>query len=119
MPYSSICQNAENHNKASRGLKKIANKCLKQKHFKQYLLIDEEGYNFNASHLEEQSMISFSFGFPTDQRIVHEEILIFDQIGLLADLGGSLGLFLGFSLYGYITTFFDVLLNQLVRCCCK
>ena len=84
MPFSSICQNAGNHNKASRGLEKIVNNCLKQKKFKQYLLIGVESFDYNASFMGEASMISFSFEFPTDHRIVHEEILIFDQIGLLA-----------------------------------
>ena len=66
MPFSSICQNAGNHNKASRGLEKIVNNCLKQKKFKQYLLIGVESFDYNASFMGEASMISFTFEFPTD-----------------------------------------------------
>ena len=45
------------------------------------------------------------------KRNVFEETLIFDTIGLIGSLGGSLGLFVGFSFFGYMTpvleAFFD------------
>ena len=41
------------------------------------------------------SLVSFQFQFPSQNRIIHEEILIFDEIGLLGSLGGALGMFLG------------------------
>ena len=68
----------------------------------------------NASYLGNGSLVTFRFLFPYQNRIIHEEILIFDEIGLLGSLGGALGMFLGFSLYGYVTTFLDTLLDRLV-----
>ena len=61
------------------------------------------------------SLIGFYFQFPSKTRILHEEVLIFDEIGLLGSLGGSLGIFLGFSLYGYVTTILDAFLNRMLH----
>ena len=49
----------------------------------------------NSSYLGNGSLVSFQFQFPSQNRIIHEEILIFDEIGLLGSLGGALGMFLG------------------------
>ena len=46
---------------------------------------------------------------------VYEEVLIFDSISLLGSLGGSLGLFVGFSFFGYITNFFDAILDKVAE----
>ena len=44
---------------------------------------------------------------------IFEEILIVDEISLIGSLGGSLGLFIGFSFFGYITTLLDVIVDKI------
>ena len=41
--------------------------------------------------------IEVFWNFPTNKAIVNQEYLIYDWIGLIGSVGGSLGLFLGFS----------------------
>ena len=48
-------------------------------------------------------------------RNVHEEILIFDEIGLVGTLGGSLGLFVGFSFLGAITPCVEFLIDKVAN----
>ena len=40
---------------------------------------------------------------------VHDEYLIYDDIGLIGSVGGTLGMFIGFSFSGIITCFFNFL----------
>ena len=51
----------------------------------------------------------FSFGLVSNRRNVYEEVLILDEIGLVGSLGGSLGLFLGFSFFDGICKCMDKL----------
>ena len=53
----------------------------------------------------------FSFGLVSNRRNVYEEVLILDEIGLVGSLGGSLGLFVGFSFFGYVTPLLEVLFD--------
>ena len=46
---------------------------------------------------------------------IHEEILVMDSIGLLGSLGGSLGLFIGFSFYGYFDQLIEVIMAKIVE----
>ena len=46
---------------------------------------------------------------------IHEEILVMDSIGLLGSLGGSLGLFIGFSFYGYFDQLIEVIVAKIVE----
>ena len=39
---------------------------------------------------------------------VHEEYLIYDEIGLIGSVGGTLGIFIGFSFSGVVTCFINI-----------
>ena len=60
-------------------------------------------------------MLEIYLKIPSDIQTVHEEVLILDEIALLGYLGGSLGLFIGFSLFGYISSIFDFLFDVCVK----
>ena len=45
---------------------------------------------------------------------VQSEYLIYDFNGLLGFIGGTLGLFIGFSFYGFISTILGYIQRQLV-----
>jgi hypothetical protein len=45
--------------------------------------------------------------------LVYEETLVIDQIGLLGNLGGLLGLFVGFSVFGYTSVLYDTVVDKI------
>ena len=49
----------------------------------------------------------------SDQILEYEEVLIFDDIALLGNLGGLLGLFVGFSVFGYASILVDIILENI------
>ena len=51
----------------------------------------------------------WSYEFPTDEVDVHEEYLMFDAAGLIGSIGGTLGLFIGFSFRDIVEVIFDYL----------
>ena len=56
--------------------------------------------------------INFYLSFADKIMILHREVLIFDEIGLLSSLGGALGLFVGFSFFGYATAIIDSFVDK-------
>ena len=44
----------------------------------------------------------FGFGFPSNNMVVKEEALLYPFESFLAEVGGALGLFLGFSFLGLV-----------------
>ena len=50
----------------------------------------------------------------SDQILEYEEVLIVDDIALLGNLGGLLGLFVGFSVFGYASTLVDIILVKIL-----
>ena len=55
--------------------------------------------------------MNFYLSFADKIKILHREVLIFDEIGLLSSLGGALGLFVGFSFFDYLGAIVDAALD--------
>ena len=56
--------------------------------------------------------VQFLLRLASMKRNVYEEVLIIDEIGLVGSLGGSLGLFVGFSFFGYATPLLEAVFNK-------
>ena len=52
------------------------------------------------------------------QITMFDEMLIVDKIGLLGNLGGLLGLFVGFSIFGYASIVLDAIADGTRPDCC-
>ena len=91
--------------------------CLKQKEYKQYLAnVEHIEVKFDPKqHTNSSTNIQFLLMAASKTKNVYEEILIFDEIGLVGSLGGSLGLFVGFSFLGFITPWLETLIDKVVN----
>ena len=56
--------------------------------------------------------ISFFFSV-TPEQIFYEEYLVYDAIGMIGSIGGSLGLCIGFSIFDTLCMFVDFALKKL------
>ena len=88
--------------------------CLQQKEFNQYSAkIESVNVKYDAKlHTNSSKNIHLSFIAASKTKKVYEEVLIFDEIGLIGTLGGSLGLFVGFSFLGFITPLVETLIDK-------
>ena len=92
--------------------------CLEQKKFKLYSarIENTEIINENEGYYDDSMNSHFVFRFSSKKRHVYEEVLILDAIGLIGSLGGSLGLFIGFSFFGYVMPLLEALFDKVVDC---
>ena len=104
--FSSMC-GSNDHNFATSKSVKITRLCLEQKSFKIYSAKIQQ-YEFNTS----KTNVQFYMHFPENSTNVSDEVLIFDEIGLLGSVGGALGLFVGFSFFGYATSILDSFVDK-------
>ena len=88
--------------------------CLQQKEFNQYSAkVESIDLKYDAkSHTNSSKNIHSIFLAASKTKNVYEEVLIFDEIGLIGTLGGSLGLFVGFSFLGFITPLVETLVDK-------
>ena len=90
--------------------------CLQRKEFKHYSGTTEHEEVEDDNHIEgfvnATMNIEFLVGSESNTTNVYEEILVVDDIGLVGSLGGSLGLFLGFSFFGCVTPILDAIFGK-------
>ena len=79
------------------------NVCLKSCSILQY----SGKVQYKETHDDEHSVeLKYRFANPKSVK-VHEEYLIYDGIGLIGSVGGTLGMFIGFSFTGVVTSFIN------------
>ena len=106
-----LCQNLHNHNKVDKKTETMVNTCLNQTKYKKYKS-EVEQISFNCKD-SDNCIVQFAIYPKSDQILVFEEMLIVDKIVLLGNLGGLLGLFVGFSVFGYASILLDLILEKI------
>ena len=118
---NNICDYADAHLRATLEIESSIQNCLMQTKFRQYSIVSNDWVKTPLNSpfytgpkyytLQNASMLELQITFSSNTYTVHEEVLILDFIGLLGSVGGSLGLFIGFSFFDYIAMFMDNLID--------
>ena len=118
---NNICDCADAHLSATSKIESSIQNCLMQTKYKQYSIVSNDWVKTPLNSpfytgpkyytLQNASMLELQMTFSSNTYTVHEEVLILDFIGLLGSVGGSLGLFIGFSFFDYIAMFMDNLIE--------
>ena len=104
-----MCDTFKEHQFSTPDVTERIRKCLKLKRYITYSDKTVHQYiNKTPTHPPMQVLLQFS------EKIVNvfDEVLIFDEVSLLSSLGGALGLFVGFSFFGYVATLLDTIVDQ-------
>ena len=93
------------------------NRCLYQKAIKHYTTtaveqVELESVIEELNDATEDMNVFLSIRFLSKDVTIFEEILIFDEVSLIGSLGGSLGLFVGFSFFGYVTPILEAAFDK-------
>ena len=109
--YRSYCEEIQGQEKFNDNL----TKCLQLKEFKKFsatITQDEMGTAGAEAFFNNSMNVQFLLRLASMKRNVYEEVLIIDEIGLVGSLGGSLGLFVGFSFFGYVAPILEAVFNK-------
>ena len=92
LTFRPLCSNWIDHGLSTSLSPERVSRCLDQKEFKHYIS-KVETTQFEINH--SMGMAQFSLSFSENIRVMHKEVPVFDEIGLVGSLGGALGLFRG------------------------
>ena len=105
-----ICQNIEDYRCIIKDHGKERLKCLKPKFMIQY----KGDPALSKTESKKHTYLRLFMQFPNDLVEISEEILVISDLDFLASVGGSLGLFLGFSFFNLGATLIGMLWN--IKC---
>ena len=98
--------------------------CVKPCHYKEHKIVSLEQDNTNNSLAElnqantaEESFKHFLYIVATEEIVVEKEVPGYTALSLLADMGGSLGMFLGFSFIGAWNTAESLIFRMIKQDC--
>ena len=105
-------------NQRIRKVEKKVHSCLQQKQFKQYSVarITKDEFGTNETEFVTGNGILMKFKYASNKINVYEETLLVDDTSLVGSLGGSLGLFVGFSFFGYAMPIIEVIFDKIADC---
>ena len=118
--YRTRCHDPNSHTMKTNMIKEKIMTCLDQKEISQYSARIEQIGNSNLGafltpEYANTSQVLFQLKFRSNSRTVHEEMRLYDEIWLLGSLGGSLGLFIGFSFFDFVAVLFDKFVDVLSK----
>ena len=92
--------------------------CLQLKQFKQYSVarITKDEFGTNETEFVTGNGILMKFKYASNKINVYEETLMVDDTSLVGSLGGSLGLFVGFSFFGYAMPIVEAISDKMADC---
>ena len=109
-----MCMKSNENYKATIRTRNKAKLCLKQKSFSMY---STEKEDIQMDWANTTATVWYSLTFTEKIRTTNDEVLMVSNIDLLSSLGGALGLFIGFSFFGYLATTLDALVDRgFLRC---
>ena len=91
-------------------MKNLTEVCLNQASYSRYKG-DIEEISFKAGS---RTGVMFDIRFKSFEQHLHEEKLVINAINLFGNLGGSFGLVIGFSCFGYISIFLDLIWDNFI-----
>ena len=105
-------------NQRIRKVEKKVHSCLQQKQFKQYSVarITKDEFGTNETEFVTGNGILMKFKYASNKINVYEETLLVDDTSLVGSLGGSLGLFVGFSFFGYAMPIMETIFDKIADC---
>ena len=62
--------------------------------------------------IKERTLLKIFWQFPTNKKLISQEVLVFDWKYLMASIGGTLGLFIGFSVFDMFSLIIDTIFDQ-------
>ena len=96
----------------------MLNGCLNQLKYTRYISDVKKVSLFWPKTYKPKPIVQFAVSPKSHQVAMFDETFIVDVIGLLGNLGGLLGLFVGFSIFGYASIVLDAIVDGTRPDCC-